>query len=75
MQYLCAGCAGFRSYRVSVEEYASLVFCTDCIPRALPHGEESLLVAITADDWQFLLEKQPGRSAPGQDMLSFELLR
>jgi hypothetical protein len=34
VQYWCAGCAGFRSYRVSVEEYASIFSCTDGIPRA-----------------------------------------
>jgi len=75
VQYWCAGCASFRSYRVSVEEYASLFFCTDGIPRAPLHGEESLRGAITADDWDFLLEKQPRRRAPGQDMLPFELLQ
>ncbi len=53
VQYWCAGCAGFRSYRVSVEEYASIFYCTDGIPRATPHGEESLRCAITADDWHF----------------------
>jgi hypothetical protein len=75
VQYWCAGCAGFRSYRVSVEEYAYIFFCTDGIHRAPLHGEESLRGAITGDDWHFLLEQQPGRRAAGQDMLPFELLR
>ena len=48
---------------------------SDGIPRAPPHGEESLRGAITADDWNFLFEQQPGPRAAGQDMLPFELLR
>lgn len=75
MQYWCAGCAGFRLYRVDADEYASLFFCTDGIPRVPSHAEETLRGAITAEDWDFLLEQQPGGRAPGQDTLPVEMLR
>ena len=50
VQYWCAGCAGFRLYRVDAAEYASLFYCTDGIPRVPSHAKETLRGATKAED-------------------------
>ena len=66
VQYWCAGCSGFRLYRVEAGDYASLFFCTDGIQRVPSHEKETLRGANAADDWDFLLEQQSDAGSQGR---------
>jgi hypothetical protein len=69
----CLACSRFAEPRVRPADYDRLPFDAAGVPLIPTHSALSLRGPISPEDWAFLLQSLPRGSAPGGDLLPYEV--
>ena len=71
----CSRCSATTTLLVRGGAYDALPLRLDAFPRVPADSVETLRGAISKEDFEYFLGQLPCRTAPGPDMMPYELLR